>query len=1139
MEVIKRNGQKEELNMEKIRKFVERACEKEEHVEKVIESLKPQLRDGMTTKEIVRAIIQTMVEKISVEEPFWKFAAAKALLFDTYKEASINRGDGIIGYGNFYKLIKRLVDEGRYNKRLLEEYTKEEIEELGKYIKPERDFLLDYMGLRHLMSRYTVRGKDNEILELPQEAFMTVAMYIALNESKEKRVEMAKKFYDNLSRLVKTAATPTLKNARTPFPQLSSCFIDTVEDSLWGIYNTNTAFANVSKLGGGMGIYMGKIRARGSDIRGVKGAAAGIIPWARVYNDTAVAVDQLNTRKGAVTLYLDVWHADIFEFLQLKTNNGDERMKAHDVFLGVCIPDLFMKQLEKRGEWYLFDPHQIRQIMGWSLEDFYDDEENGEFTKRYWECVNHPQIEKKKVKAMEIMKAIMKSAWETGTPFIFFRDTANRFNPNKHAGMVYCSNLCVTGDTRLLTDKGYKKVRDLYESQEEIKVIIDNRTKNFEADNYGTSVVDAIPVQLTARNADVYKVTTKQGYEIKATDWHKMYVLRDGKVVKIPLKELVVGDKILVQSGPSEGFGTFHDPELAYIAGLIAADGCIHDGVAIIYLYEDKKQIKEKVEQCVANVLERYIDRDIKHNANMAPKFNKNDNRYTLTSHLLGYVLNKFGINKETKKTVPEFVWSGDKETQAAYLSGIYQMDGTVNASEKYKACSIELVQNSLDFLKEIQILLLNFGVYTTIYKSSEGGMSTLPDGKGGVKQYVTKEAHKLSIQDRQSRDNFISHVELKEQDMVKLNEFNKTLKPKSREPKHKFTADVVSIEYIGKEDVYDTTQPDYNSLIFNGIVTGNCTEIIQNMSPTELIEQRITNENGETIIVYKQKPGDFVVCNLSSINLGRIETLEEMEQVITTTMRFLDNVIDLNLYPVPQAEVTNKKYRAVGLGVHGYHQRLAKDKIKWESEEHLKRAEELFEWIAFFAIKASMELAKERGPYPLFEGSEWHTGKFFERRNLKTRPGGPDWDWLKEEVRKHGVRNAYMIAVAPTGSTSIIAGSTPSTDPIFAKFWIEEKKGSIIPNVVPDLNQETFWYYKEAHNIAQEWSVRAAGVRQRFIDQAGSFNLYVNPREYSGPEGTKRFFNLYVLAWKEGLKTIYYVRNQNLQVEECVSCSS
>lgn len=759
--IRKRNGSFEKLCVEKTKKMVAYACNGLEGCSPMELEMDSniQFRDGMSTKEIQKILIQTAIEKmiqttkdsqgnvVKTTNINWQYAAARLLMSDLYKEAAINRGYHHFGYGDFTALVGMLAEQEYYGEFLLEEYSSEQIGELGAYIKPERDMLFNYEGLKLLADRYLIRGYQKEVLELPQERFMVIAMHLAIPEG-EQKLTYAKRFYDILSELKMTTATPTLAGAGTPFHQLSSCFISVVGDNLWSIYDVNQKFSAVSKHGGALGIYIGKVRALNSEIRGYKNASGGVIPWIRLYNDTAVAVDQLGRRKGGASITLDVWHQDLYEFLDLRTNNGDDRRKAHDIFPALSIPDLFMERLETRQDWSLFDPYQIKKVMGYHLEDFYDEEKGGEFTKRYLECESNEKLERLTVPALEIMKKIMKSAVETGTPFLFYRDTVNRANPNKHAGMIYASNLC------------------------------------------------------------------------------------------------------------------------------------------------------------------------------------------------------------------------------------------------------------------------------------------------------------------------------------------------------H---------------------------------------EIAQNVSESEFMEEVVETVGDHKEVVRRLKSGDMVTCNLNSVNLGRVK-LEELEETIPLQIRMLDNVITLNQTPVAEARVTSDKYRAIGLGTSGYHHYLVNNHIAWESEEHLAEADRLFEELAYQAIRASMELAREKGAYPEFEGSEWQSGKYFERRGYTSER----WTALREEVKKYGIRNGYLMAVAPTGSTSNIAGTTAGIDPIFKKFFIEEKKGSFTPKAAPDLNNGNFWLYKEAHHIDQHYSIRACGIRQRHIDQAQSFNLYITPEVKA-----KDILKLYQEAWKNGVKTIYYVRNQSLEMDECTSCSS
>lgn len=310
------------------------------------------------------------------------------------------------------------------------------------------------------------------------------------------------------------------------------------------------------------------------------------------------------------------------------------------------------------------------------------------------------------------------------------------------------------------------------------------------------------------------------------------------------------------------------------------------------------------------------------------------------------------------------------------------------------------------------------------------------------------------------------------------------------------------------------------------------CTEIAQNMAPISTVETKIETKEGDTVVVNTTKAGEFVVCNLASLSLGRIplENREYLQQVVKTVVRALDNVIDLNFYPLPYAKITNQRYRSIGLGVSGYHHMLAKRKIRWQSEEHLEFVDSLFEEINYAAVEASCENAKEKGSYSYFPDSDWETGEYFAKRNYTSAR----WKELEEKVKKQGMRNGYLLAVAPTSSTSIIAGTTAGIDPVMNKYFLEEKKGAMLPRVAPDLSMDTYWYYTDAYHVDQNWSIEACGIRQRHIDQAQSMNFYIT-NEYT----MRQVLNLYLKAWKCGVKTVYYVRSKSLEVEECTSCSS
>lgn len=718
-------------------------------------------RQQLSADEMVDLLIREAESRIDLTAPDWEHFAARLYLRRLYKRASKNRFyDATLKYGSYVGLQESLADRSVYSIDILKAYSKDELEEAGQMIEPERDTLFAYNGLYLLATRYLATDHSRAVYELPQERWLTIALYLMQNEhehgerSRRRRMLLVREVYWALSNLYMTVATPTLANAGKVGGQLSSCFIDTVDDSLQGIYDSNTDVARVSKHGGGVGAYLGYVRSAGSSIRGVANSSGGVVPWIKQLNNTAVSVDQLGQRKGAIAVYLDVWHRDIEAFLDLRLNNGDQRLRAHDVFTSVCLPDLFMEAVERRGDWYLFDPYEVKRIKGWYLQDFHDEQRGqGSFREKYEEVVADERISRRTIKAIDLFKRIMVSQLETGNPFMFYRDEVNRMNPNKHAGSIYSSNLC---------------------------------------------------------------------------------------------------------------------------------------------------------------------------------------------------------------------------------------------------------------------------------------------------------------------------------------------------------------------------------------------TEILQNMSPTRMIQEMIS---GDQIVTTKQA-GDFVVCNLSSINLGRAVTAapdllssDVLERLVPIQVRMLDNVIDLNQLPVPQATITNRKYRAIGLGTFGWHHLLALQQIEWNSTQAEDYADSLYERINYLTIQASMTLAKEKGRYSAFVGSDWQNGEYFRARGYDS----PAWRELAAQVGVNGLRNGWLMAVAPNMSTAQIAGSTASIDPVYGAFYYEEKKDFRRPVAAPGLSLDTYPYYeKGAYRVDQFASIRQNARRQRHVDQSISFNLYV-----PSTIRASTLLALHMSAWREGLKTTYYVRSNDIDISECEWCSS
>ena len=431
IEVINRDGGTELLDIKKIQEKTSKACEGLEGVSQSELEVDAgiQFRNGITTEEIQETIIHTAVDKIDVECPNWTFVAARLFIYDLYHRVGKNiggtKGQPYCHLRKYFEIGEKL---GRIVLGLKEKYN---IEDLNSYIKPERDLNFNYLGVKTLYDRYLIKDRANLPIELPQQMFMAIGMFLAQNEKDCQG--WAKKFYDVLSNFEVMSATPTLSNARTPRHQLSSCFIGAAPDNIEGIFDGYKEMALLSKFGGGIGWDWTSVRSQGSFIDGHKSAAGGIVPFLKITNDLAVAVDQLGTRKGAIAIYIEPWHMDVEDFIDLKKNSGEERRRTHDLFPSLWINDLFMERVESNGQWTLFDPFHAPELKGSFGE---------EFKAIYEKYEQDPKMPKRVMTAKELWKKILLCYFESGSPFLCFKDTANRANPNSHAGVIRSSNLC-------------------------------------------------------------------------------------------------------------------------------------------------------------------------------------------------------------------------------------------------------------------------------------------------------------------------------------------------------------------------------------------------------------------------------------------------------------------------------------------------------------------------------------------------------------------------------------------------------------------------------------------------------------------------------------------------------------------------
>ena len=457
IKVKKRNGRLQDFRVEKINANVERACEgiSDVSVSEIVLDAQLQLYDKITTKEIDTALILSAREKIE-KEPNYSYAAGRLLLNTVYKEVfkeGVDSDAFRLQYRkSFIQNIKKLVKSGKLNERMLEY----DLGALSEAIRIRRDDSFKYLGIQILADRYFIR-EDGKIMEAPQSFWMRVAMGLALNE--ENKEEWAIKYYDLFSQFLYTSSTPTLFNSGTARSQLSSCYLNTFDDSIDGIFDGAWQEARKSKYAGGLGLDVTPFRSTGSHIKGTNGISSGLVPWLKIYNDLLVAVNQGGKRPGAGCAYLEPWHLDFEDFLNLRRNTGDDRLRCHDMNTASWIPDEFMRRVQNEDVWYYFDPRDTADKNGTTLHDLF----GKDFDDRYNQLCN--QAEEGSIKnyrtvpAKELWKKMLKVLFETSHPWCTFKDPCNMRYTNQHEGVVHSSNLCteITLHTKASEyDKGEK-----------------------------------------------------------------------------------------------------------------------------------------------------------------------------------------------------------------------------------------------------------------------------------------------------------------------------------------------------------------------------------------------------------------------------------------------------------------------------------------------------------------------------------------------------------------------------------------------------------------------------------------------------------------------------------------------------------
>jgi ribonucleoside-diphosphate reductase alpha chain len=1176
MRILKRSGIFEELRLDKITERIQsqinlldlrdaKVLDAVKIAMKVCESIK----DGITSSELDEITAQICMN-YSLDHPDWADLGARIIVDNHRKNVRAK------GVSNFCDAMKKLYEHEDIHGESaplisddLYEIIIEHWEEINSIIVPERDYLFDYFGFKTLERSYLMKT-GTSVVETPQYMWMRVALGIW-----EDDFVRVKNTYDLMSKKYFTHATPTLFHSGTPHGQFVSCFLLGTEDSVDDIYKTITDCARISKWAGGIGVHISNVRSNGSYIRKTGGCTDGILPMLKVYNETARYINQGGgKRNGSFAMYLEPWHADIFAFLDAKSNHGNDLDRARDLFYALWVPDLFMKRVQEDGVWSLMCPDVcpgLNDKFGDDFEELYEEYElEGQF--------------KEQISARKLWSKILVSQMETGMPYMCYKDHVNKKNNQSNRGIIRSSNLCVAPETRILTSNGYETISEL---------------KDQKVDVWNGNRWSETTVRQTGTNQELLKVKLSNGTSLYCTKYHKFYIesgcqpSQYSKPIIVEAQQLESGMKLIKHELPIINNEHAIDFPHAYTHGFFCSDGTYqynrygsHVKMPKIALYGEKKELITFLEVRSSSFKETAngtINILIPHT--VPEKFLVPINGYSLRSKI-------------------------------EWLSGVLDGDGSVAINGTNESLQISSIHKR--YLIDIMLMLQTLGIHSKVTKNHDSRTQMMPDGNGGMREYNCKELHRL----------LISSINTQKLLNFGLNCRRLQITVRSPQRDSMQFVEVVSVTDDGRKDnTYCFTESLEGKGMFEGALLGNCAEINQysdadntaccNLASINL--QKFLKErdiSGFNITVYgktdcpsckivksmlddKIGAGSYEYVNLDDDDLrmafydsydintvpqifvnnrqiGGFEKfvdfirpdfdIELLRHVVHTAVENLDKIIDINAYPTPEAEKSNMEMRPIGLGVQGLADTCARMFIPFCSDEAKSLNKKIFEYIQLFATERSIELSKERGgidgggSYEYFKGSSiskgifqhnlWDIaeGKHTEDDVFNYEDPSPEWETLRQNVKKHGIRNSLLTSLMPTASTGQILGSNASFEPFTTNMYVRrtlagefivinkyllkmlhqmglydtEMKYTIMHfrgNVetisrVPKFIKELF---KTAWGMKVKDLIDMSADRGRFIDQSQSFNIWVEePNE-------QLLTKIHFYGWKQGLKTGQY----------------
>lgn len=901
--VVKRDGRRQPMASDKIRKRLKELSHGlSVDLDLITEKVGNSISDGISTRDIDTLTAETCAYMSARHHPCYGTLAARVLVSNLHKETP----------GTFSEAMRELfefrppVETG--NRLLADDFVavvRRHAAALDAMVVHERDYGYSFFAFRTLQRSYLLRA-GKRVVERPQYMLLRVAIQLFGDD-----LPRVRERYESMSQRYYTHATPTLFGAGAPKPQMSSCFlVQMADDSLEGIYGTLTQTALISKTAGGIGLGVTKIRSTGTYIAGTGGYANGIIPMLRIYDQSAAYVDQGgNKRPGSIAVYLEPWHADVVQFLDLRKNTGAEELRARNLFYGLWVPDLFMERVRRNETWSLFSPNECPGLMtSW-----------GEEFERLYAQYEREGRARAQMPANGLYTKIIEAQIETGLPYMLYKDACNRKSNQRNLGTITQSNLCVAGDTLLLTDRGHLPIQDLEETD----------TNVWNGDTFSR-----VRVKKTAESARLWRVELSNGMQLRCTA-HHAFILEDGQ--EVPAGELRVNAPLL------------RCPNYPVVLGgrTLRYDAYGHGhwcggGVVRLVRLTASEPVPEKL----------FVPLDVSLNDRVAWVAGLLDGGLSLRLHR-----------------------------------------GSVSLTVQNRAVNDDCAR----FLRDLVLLGQTLGVCFQVEKLDQACVSlTARDVRQLCSLGMTLEADSpvLRITD---------------------------------EPSYQTVRVTAVTETEEMEATFCFTEPRRHRGVFNGVLTKQCTEIIQYTSPEET-----------------------AVCNLASVALPRMVRtgkdgapyfdFDRLDDVVREVTENLNRVIDTNYYPVENARRSNLRHRPVGIGVQGLADVFVMMGLPYNSGGALDLARRIFAHMYYMAVFRSTQLAEADRPYETFEGSPLSQGLLSpDLWDVSPETLVPELDWagLRHRCRTIGTRNSLLIAPMPTASTAQILGNNESFEPFTSNVYI------------------------------------------------------------------------------------------------------